>query len=220
VTMSFNMESRPGSNARQVRPGNSSKMDSKSVHAASRRLPIFTAALESEEYSGGGAAIDFFQFSDDQFAVHFERFRVRSSRDRWGFLDCTWSFGPIVPNFLQYLRHSRRWARNNVSRIRSFLCRVLPQRHYYREALPRHVCAGGLRVVLGGSPQVCQARGAQRLCLQIGPCPLSVHLSFSWWCWQDVPPIIPTSKYYLFNIFRNGLYFVANVAAEVRTRDG
>jgi len=31
---------------------------------------------------------------------------------------------------------------------------------------------------------------------------------------EDVPPILPTAKFYLFSIFRNGLFFLANVALE------
>jgi len=33
---------------------------------------------------------------------------------------------------------------------------------------------------------------------------------------QDVPPILVTAKYYLVNIYRNGLYFLATLATEVR----
>lgn len=33
---------------------------------------------------------------------------------------------------------------------------------------------------------------------------------------DDVPPIIPTTKYYLVNIYRGGMYFLATLTGEVR----
>ena len=35
---------------------------------------------------------------------------------------------------------------------------------------------------------------------------------------DDVPPIITTSKYYMVNIYRAGMYVLATVTAEVRGR--
>ena len=32
---------------------------------------------------------------------------------------------------------------------------------------------------------------------------------------DDVPPIIPTTKYYLVNIYRGGMYFLATLTGEV-----
>ena len=32
---------------------------------------------------------------------------------------------------------------------------------------------------------------------------------------DDVPPIIPTTKYYLVNIYRGGMYFLATLSGEV-----
>ena len=96
--------------------------------------------------------------------------------------------------------------------VRGFRSVTIIEKHY-RSSSTRAICETFWE-------EVCKyPRREVRRELHLKPAWHSAALSLTpvFWCGasQDVPPIIPTSKFYLFSIYRNGLFFLANVASEV-----